>query len=195
MARIVLIRHGPSAHVDTPPSLDRAGVEAWRAAYDSAGILGDAKPPDALVKLAVDAKHLVASDLRRAQESAERLAPLRPIIVSELLRECTLAPPQWPTRLPLAAWGIAIYSRWAFDQMRDTDAAAQERARAAAAVDWITRMTADGATILVVTHAVFRQLLGDQLVKRGWASDGETGSQHWSAWNYWAERKPDKGEN
>lgn len=193
MARIVLVRHGPSAHVDTPPALDRAGVEAWRAAYDVAGILADAKPPDALVTLAADAKHLVASDLRRARESAERLAPRRPILVSELLRECTLAPPEWSTRLPLAAWGIATYTRWAFHQLRDTDAAAQERARAAAAVDWITRMTADGATILVVTHAVFRQLLGDQLVARGWATDGQTGARHWSAWNYLAVTKDDKG--
>ena len=193
MARIVLVRHGPSAHVDIPPAPDRAGVEAWRAAYDIAGILPDAKPPDALIKLAADAKHLVASDLRRARESAERLAPRRPILVSELLRECTLAPPEWPTRLPLAAWGIATYSRWAIQQMRDTDAAAQERARAAAAVDWITRMAADGATILVVTHAVFRQLLGDQLVERGWATDGQTGTRHWSAWNYLAVTKDDNG--
>lgn len=37
MARILLIRHGPSAHPTMPGLLDSAAVEQWRAAYDAAG--------------------------------------------------------------------------------------------------------------------------------------------------------------
>lgn len=49
MARILLIRHGPSTHSTMPGLLDLAGVERWRAAYDAAGIAPDATPPAELL--------------------------------------------------------------------------------------------------------------------------------------------------
>jgi len=37
LRRILLIRHGPSAHSESPGWIDAAGVDRWREAYDAAG--------------------------------------------------------------------------------------------------------------------------------------------------------------
>ncbi len=184
-ARIVLVRHGPSAHVDTRGSIDRDALQRWRDAYDAAGILADARPPEALVRLASDATHVIASDLPRAIRSAERLAPERAIEVSDLLRESPLAIPRWPTRLPLMAWAMLIHIAWSYRIGRGTDESESDRARAAAAADWLIGMVGDRSTAVVVTHGVFRRLLARHLSLRGWASDGGRRSYaHWSAWSF-----------
>lgn len=183
--RIILVRHGLSAHVHTAGVIDRAGVETWRAAYDAAGIHAVSQPPDAVVRIAADAAHVVASDLRRAVESAERLAPGRPVRTSALFRESPLAIPPWPTRLPLRAWGILIGLGWGYRVVRGVDSVGEDRARAAAAAEWLAGLTADGSTALVVTHGVFRRLLAKQLLARGWASAGRRGGYRpWSSWSF-----------
>src|SRR6187549_676652 len=79
MSRIVLVRHGPSAHVAEARLLDRAALQQWRSAYDDAGIRPSELPPHALIAQAAAANHVIASDMRRAMESASRLAPGRSI--------------------------------------------------------------------------------------------------------------------
>jgi len=183
--RIVLVRHGPSAHVHTAGAVDRAGMEAWRAAYDAAGVLEASRPPDALVRLAADAAHVVASDLARAVVSAERLAPGREISTSPLLRETPLAIPRWPTRLPLRAWGMLIGLGWGYRILRRTDATAAERARIAEAAQWLAGLSAGGATVLAVTHGAFRRALANHLLALGWACTERVGGYRpWSAWSF-----------
>ena len=70
VSRIILVRHGPSAHVHTAGAIDRTGMQAWREAYDSAGIQVVSQPTEALIQMAADAAHVVASDLPRAVASA-----------------------------------------------------------------------------------------------------------------------------
>jgi broad specificity phosphatase PhoE len=182
--RIILVRHGRSAHVHAG-AIDRTGVETWRTAYDSAGIHEVSHPPPALVQLAADAEHVVASDLRRAVKSAERLAPGREIRTSALLREMPLAIPAWPTRLPLGAWGLLITLGWGYRIARGADAGEAERARAAAAAEWLTGVTADGSTALAVTHGAFRRMLAKQLLASGWTSAGRVGGYRpWSSWSF-----------
>jgi broad specificity phosphatase PhoE len=182
--RIVLVRHGRSAHVHAGV-IDRAGVERWRAAYDAAGVHAVSHPPPALVQAARDAVHVVASDLRRAVESAERLAPGREIRTSALLREMPLAIPAWPTRLPLGAWGLLISLGWGYRIARGADAGGADGARAAAAAEWLAGLAADGSTVLAVTHGAFRRMLAKQLLSLGWRSTGRRGGYRpWSAWSF-----------
>jgi len=184
-ARIVLVRHGLSAHVHTAGAVDRAEVETWRTAYDAAGIHAVSHPPAALIQTAADAAHIVASDLQRAVESAERLAPGRQVRTSPLLREMLLATPSWPTRLPLRAWGLLISLGWSYRIVRGDDTSEAERARAAEATEWLAGLTADGSTAVAVTHGAFRRLLAKHLVARGWASAGRTGGYRpWSSWSF-----------
>jgi broad specificity phosphatase PhoE len=183
--RLVLIRHGPSAHVSRRGAIDRAGVLAWRDAYNSAGILTDAQPPQALRELASIADYVIASDLRRAIESAERLVPQREIRVTDLLRETPLVIPDWPTRLPMLGWAIVIHLAWSYGIARGADATDADRNRAIAAAEWLTNLVSNGSTAVVVTHGVFRRSLASQLVDCGWTNTNRQGGySHWSAWSF-----------
>ena len=92
--RVLLIRHGPSAHSESPGWIDAAGVDRWREAYDAAGILSDSVPPPGISSEVAGADVLVTSDLPRALASAERLAPGKAVHVSPLFRELSLEVPR-----------------------------------------------------------------------------------------------------
>jgi broad specificity phosphatase PhoE len=182
--RVVLVRHGPSAHIHRG-ALDRDGLQRWRDAYDAAGIVVDCEPPQSVIALAAEATHIIASDLPRAIESARRLAPQREIRVSELMREAPLPIPRWPTRLPLTGWSAAIYVTWSYDRVRGADRTGEHWARAASAANWLAELGGIGDTALVVTHGVFRRLLAEQLVALGWmATERRNGYRHWSTWSF-----------
>jgi broad specificity phosphatase PhoE len=182
---IVLVRHGPTAHRHGGGLVNRDGILKWRESYDAAGIAAD-QPPAPLMHFASEATYVIASDLARAVMSAERLAPARKIITSELLRETPLDIPRWPTRLPVGAWDGLVHLCWSYRILRGTDILDAERARAAAAAKWLAALVADRSTALVVTHGVFRRLLARQLLTRGWSSAGRRGGYaHWSSWSFW----------
>jgi broad specificity phosphatase PhoE len=184
VARLVLVRHGLSAHTHRG-AVDRDGVQRWRDAYDTAGIHPHPAPPAALAALASDAAHVIASDLPRAVESAKLLAPTRAIRIEPLMREAPLAIPRWPTRLPLSVWGVIMYAGWSYRRLRGTDVMEPDFVRAEVAARWLAELVADGATALVVTHGVFRQLLGTHLVRLGFSEAGRAGGyRHWSAWTF-----------
>jgi broad specificity phosphatase PhoE len=184
MSRIVLVRHGPSAHVPDARMFDHAGVERWRADYDAAGIHATDGPPTELVAQVASANHLIASDMRRAIESANRLAPGRSIQTSSLLRESPLTIPRWPTRLPLLAWAMVINAAWSVRIARGEEVSAAERARADEAADWLAGTVADGSVAVVVTHGVFRRLIAQQLRARGWTNVQRLGGYRpWSSWH------------
>jgi broad specificity phosphatase PhoE len=184
--RIVLIRHGRSAHVHSEGWIDAAGVHRWRDAYDAAGIdLNDAPPP-ALVAQAAEAAWLVASDLPRAVSSAVRLLPGRSIRASPLLREAPLDIPTLPLRMPLWAWGAVSHARWVYGILRGSNASAADLARAAAAAEWLSGLVReDASTAIVLTHGLFRGLLSKRLLAMGWSGPRERRRYHnWSTWTF-----------
>jgi broad specificity phosphatase PhoE len=194
MPRLLLIRHGPSAHPAPPGWLDLAGVERYLDAYDAAGILDDAPPP-AVVQEVAAARLVVASDLPRAIASAERLLGRAPGAVSPLLRESRLRVPSWaPRRAPLLVWATVMHLSWLLDRVRGVDAAPDARERARLAAAWCGEQCGeqcgehggepDGA-VAVVTHGIFRTLLARELVAAGWrAAPGRQTFANWSVWRY-----------
>jgi broad specificity phosphatase PhoE len=184
-ARLVVIRHGRSAHVGGAVWLDRVGMTGWRAAYDAAGIAAADAPPATLMAMAAKADRIIASDLPRALASAQCLAPGRAIEVSPMLRETPLPIPQLPVRLPLALWEALIHLRWGVRIAVGVEATPAEVARAAAAAAWLSDTAGDRAIGLVVTHGVFRRLLSRQLVSRGWRTlPGRRRYGPWSSWGF-----------
>ena len=186
--RIVLVRHGRSAHVPAPADrwVDADGMRRWRVAYEAAGILPDDAPPRELIAEAARAGVVAASDSPRAVASAERLAPGRPVLTSPLLRESEIAIPRWlPLRWPMGVWAACITLQWGYDILRGRDAAPEELARAAAAARWLVPRARDGATVVVVTHGVFRRLLARELLAEGWRGEpGRRSYRNWSAWGF-----------
>jgi broad specificity phosphatase PhoE len=184
--RIILVRHGHSAHTMSPGWIDAAGVERWREAYDAAGILDTSIPPSDLVAVAAGADCVMASDLARAIVSAERLAPAKPARVSPLLREMPLEIPHWlRSRWPLVVWEVCIHLHWLLKERRGSIAEAAELQRAADAVALLDEVTRTAPTVVAVTHGAFRRLLARQLGATGWAGDPrDRGYRNWSAWPF-----------
>ena len=166
-------------------------MQKWRDAYDAAGISCD-PPPAELVRLASGAALVITSDLPRAAASARALAPRRPLVFSDLLRETPLAIPRWPTRLPLAAWDVLIHGCWTWRILCGTDVPAADRSRAKTAADWLAATVAGNCTAVVVTHGVFRRILAQQLTADGWISTSRNGGYgYWSCWTLERERAAD----
>ena len=185
-ARLVLIRHGRSAYANGTGWVDAAGVKRWLDGYDAAGIAAEEDPPSALAAEVADAEFLVASDLARAIESAERLANGRPVLHSPLLRETALDIPAWlPLRWPPAVWTACAQLHWGYKLLRGIDAPLEERRRAVSAAKWLGRLADDGSPVVAVTHGNFRRLLAAHLLAAGWQPDGPHRSyRHWSAWGF-----------
>jgi broad specificity phosphatase PhoE len=190
--RIVLVRHGRSAHIHREGWITAAGMHRWRASYDAAGLAAGEMPPPALMALAGSAQLLVASDLPRASASAALLAPGRDVRISPLLRETPLAISNGlPFRLPLRGWATLILLQWGYRIVRGTDAEPEERARAADAAAMLIELAGDDATVVAVTHGVFRRLLAIRLRALRWqAEPGRRDYDHWSAWGFHPPREP-----
>lgn len=184
--RIILVRHGHSAHTMSPGWIDAAGVARWREAYDAAGILDSSIPPRDLAAVAAQAECVMTSDLARAIASAERLAPAKRARVSPLLREMPLEIPRWlPARWPLLVWEACIHLHWLVKERRGSIAETAELERAADAVALLDEVSRETPTVVVVTHGAFRRLLALQLAVTGWTSDPrERGYRNWSAWPF-----------
>src|SRR5215211_4319062 len=165
-ARIVLVRHGRSAHVHTGEWLSAAGVQRWRTESDAAGITPDDEPPRALVRETEHAALVVASEMRRAIASAQRLAPGRDIRVSTLLRETPLAiPTRIPFPLPLSGWDALIHLGWGLRILGGAEAPPEEVRRARDAAAWLSNLARVHSSVVAVTHGVFRRLLAARLVE------------------------------
>ena len=190
---LLLVRHGRSAHVHTG-WIDADGVRRWMTAYDAAEILPDHAPPAELEALVAGAARIVASDLPRTVASAIRLAPDREIVRTALLREAPLETPELPLpslggiRLPLRAWGMVFGVRWLVAWLRNAPPPgvdAKALARAEEAADWLVAQAAEAnGRVVAVTHATFRLLVAQALVRRGWRGPEKRAFREWSAWPY-----------
>ena len=182
--RIVLVRHGRSTH----PVVgwhDSAGLHRWFEEYDAAGIEADDEPPASLRALASSAGLVVASDLRRAIESARRIAPDASIESSPLLRETPLRIPMLTVRLPILGWALAVGAGAAIRRLRRAPHPAETVSRATAAAEWLGELAERHGTVLAVTHSLVRGHIAAALVAARWRPEpGRARRSHWSAWSF-----------
>lgn len=158
----------------------------WRLGYDEAGIAENDVPPAALTSEVRRAGLVAASDMRRALESAMRLAPGRDLAVTPLLREMPQPAPRWlKLRLPPKAWRLVIDAYWGASILARRDARPEDLTRARAAAEWLTRMADEHGVVATLTHGVFRRLLDRELKALGWhAEQRRRGYRHWSVWPF-----------
>lgn len=182
--RILLVRHGRSAHLHDGRWMHADRVPDYDRNYNAAGILDDDLPPSELVEIATRADTLVASDLRRAVESARRIAPGRDPIVLPLFREIALEPPRWvPIPLPIAVWDVISFVQWSYRLAIRADHDYVRRADSA--VDWLVGRALNAEYVVAVTHGGFRRIVARRLEARGWRADGRRlGYANWSAWSF-----------
>lgn len=184
-SRILLVRHGPSAHPSLSGWLDRSAVIGWLDGYDDVGIAMESVPPTSLAQSANRSTVIVASDLARAMESAKRLSPAKAIETTPLLRELPLEVPRFGGRLPLIGWAMLIHAAWLRDIVRSRDGYLRAHDRVAPSADWLEARVTSDVSIVAVTHGVMRKYLANELLMRGWRAVGrERGYRPWSAWAF-----------
>lgn len=181
MGTIHLIRHGPSAHVNDGRWFLGRDSHRYDDAYDAAGIRDDTPPPG-IVDLAQNAGALLSSDLRRAIESARRLAPDREPRIVPALRELRLESPHWvPAPLPIQVWDALNHLRWTMRMAFDIEHPTTRQA--AQAADVLLEAAAHTRSVVAVTHGGIRRLITAELQRRGRRLIAREGRhQNWSCW-------------
>src|ERR1051325_5585270 len=108
-----------------------ADMRAWREGCDAAGIRDDDAPPDGLANIIRNADLVLASDLSRAIQTAERLRPAQPIRISALLREAPTPIPNWGAwKMPRQLWEWMLIARWGYRVVRRREEEPDDLARA-----------------------------------------------------------------
>ena len=182
--RVVLVRHGRST-LPVAGWHDSDGLHRWFAEYDAAGIAAGDEPPPALRELASSAGLVVASDLRRAIESARRIAPDAPVETSALLRETPLRIPPLRVRLPILGWALAVGVGSVVRRLRGAPHPADDVARSTAAAAWLGDLAERHGTVVAVTHSLVRAHIAAALVAARWRPEpGAARRSHWSAWSF-----------
>ncbi len=182
--QIILARHGqPELQLDS--WLRPMTLQEWLRHYDEAGVAPGAVPA-ATRTLARNAGVLVCSTLRRCQESAQRLAPGRPLLGEALFRE---AEPPWPawldTKLPPLAWA-AMFRLARFPGPARPRPGTAERARQATLR--LVALAAAHGSVMLVGHGLMSQLIARELRAQGWRGARQPARGYWQCSVY---RAPD----
>lgn len=188
--RIILVRHGvPDATADERRAITGRDIGRWYRRYNELGIAETMPPPPTLVDAAASAGCIVSSDLRRAMESAARLAGSYPVRIDPDLREVgfpealnagiALSPGTW-VMLARAAWLLNRCD--AGETMRET------RARAGRLADRLGELARSHGSVVAVGHGWFNQFVASELRRRRWRGPWFMPSRHWSSAVF--ERRP-----
>ncbi|MEO5819170.1 MAG: histidine phosphatase family protein [Vicinamibacteraceae bacterium] len=183
---IVLARHG---RPDLPAELGRAitgrDIGHWYRRYDESGIADHADPPAGLREAAAAAGCVVASDARRALETAARLGVTDRVRVEPVLREVgfpeSLAV---PVRLSPNVWVLIARATQTLGCCACDEPVPASRARAAIAADTLTRLADEHGTLLVIGHGWFNRFVARELRRRGWSGPRWPPTGYWSTATY-----------
>ncbi len=181
---IILSRHGKSA-LPRVSSISGRDLGRWVDRYNAAGITTALPPPEPLRHLASSVGYLVASDRRRAIESAQWLASSREFGVDPELREAAL-PDSMGVVLKMSpdVWAIIARVAWWLDWRRSSESVDAARRRAGRATARLCALAVEHRTVLVVGHGVFNRLIARELTRRGWRGPRFLPLANWASATY-----------
>jgi broad specificity phosphatase PhoE len=178
--QIVLIRHGRPAGASAAPISGRE-LGQWVTHYNGLGIDRGCPPPDSLFPLVASAGCVTASDLRRAQESAEWLRSPATVRIDSELREALLPDSlPWSLRMHPGVWVVLARLGWWFNWCASEESVDAARRRARQAADRLCALAREHASIVVVGHGIFNRFLARELVARGWSGPAIIPRAYWS---------------
>jgi len=166
--RIVLVRHGRPSGVDTTPIRGR-GIGDWVRGYDATGISPAVRPPPDVCRLESTTTCVLASDLRRAAESAAWIAGSNAVRLDPDLREAAL-PRSLPISLRLSpgVWVVLARLIWYAGLGDAHETLAETATRAHRAVARLAVLAEEHGTVVAVWHGMFNRFLAAELRRRGW---------------------------
>jgi hypothetical protein len=184
--RIVLARHGrPDLPADLQRAISGRDIGRWYRRYDAAGLVDGSEPPVRLRETAAAAGCLVASDVRRALESAARLTAPARVRVEPLLQEVGFPESLGiPIRLPPGVWVLIARATQMLRCCQGEETVPATRARAATAARILSGLADEHRTVVVVGHAWFNRFVARELRRRGWRGPRWPPTSHWSTATY-----------
>ena len=155
-------------------------LDEWSARYDTAPLRPESQPTDRLREAVAAASLVVASDLRRARESALRAAPSMVPVLDPLYRE---APLPVMRRLPFIMqarrWAVLARVAWYFGACRGCESLRDVRRRARAAAEALTAFSGGHDVVALFAHGMFNRFLAHALLRRGWRGPRTPASSYW----------------
>ncbi|HEO97941.1 MAG: hypothetical protein JW682_06775 [Campylobacterales bacterium] len=180
MKRITFIRH---AKVDMDSSLPIYARElaAWEERYNSAPIVTDLLPEDALIQRIRSADYVVSSTLKRSIDSLE-LLEVEIDEKSRLFNEAAipmlngrfvkLKPVHWLVLFRLLS--LMGIGRWARTLRKS-------RAEVQKAAERLSELSAEHDHIVLMGHGVTNWLIRKELYKKGWRAEEQEVHRNWGS--------------
>jgi broad specificity phosphatase PhoE len=190
--RIVLARHGrPDLPAEARQPICGREIGRWYRSYDASGIVAGAEVPTALRDAARAAGCVVASDTRRAIESAARLTAADTIRIEASLREVGF-PESLDSSLRLSPnlWVFIARAAQMLDRHDDEGGRAAVRTRAAAMADTLAQLADDHRSVVAIGHGWFNRFVARELRRQGWHGPRLVPSGYWSSVTYEHESDP-----
>ncbi|WP_167091597.1 histidine phosphatase family protein [Massilia frigida] len=160
-----------------------AGMPAWIAAYDAAGVV-DQAIPQASIASADAAATIVSSTLPRALASVRALGHT-PALADALFREAALPtlsmPPVWSrcARLPPACWAVLLRLMWMAGYANGAESRQATRLRARQGAARLTLLARSGP-VLLVAHGIINRMIAAELRRSGWTTEQRARHACWS---------------
>jgi broad specificity phosphatase PhoE len=183
--QIVLARHGrPDLPAEARQRITGRDLGRWYRGYDASGILASVEPPAALREAARTAGCVVASDTRRAIESAARLTT-DTVRIEAALREVGF-PESLDSSLRLAPMLWVFIARGAQMLNRDDDEGgrAAVRTRAARVAVRLADLAGEHQHVVAIGHGWFNRFVARELRREGWQGPRFVPSGYWSSVTY-----------
>ena len=181
--KIHLVRHGkPDFWRDYSAwtFLSGAQIQAFSERYDAAGILPDPAPAPDVMQAAQSAAMILSSDLRRAVESARRLAPAQPIHTDAIFREAGFSLDFGKAViLPLFGWMFLTRLLWEIGYEQGGESLAMSRRRAAQAAAILTTRARQHGDVMLVGHGWLNYLICSHLKREGWQANSGFKRHYW----------------
>lgn len=172
MPEILLVRHGRTL-CDHRTRIRGGEFARWVQAYEAAP-LDPGLPPGAAVQSRVQAAAwIVTSTMDRARQSAELLAPGRPVVTDPLFDEVGI-----PTRVGLpfplrpTHWDGLARLAWLMGWSPDTETLRRATVRAARGAEQLVGLAAQHGSVALVGHGMLNTLILRALRRSGWVGTG-----------------------
>lgn len=177
---IVLARHGRPVF---PWKVRRQLVtfREWTAVNRSSPLQSGARPDAALGKLVARVSVVAASDLPRAHQSAQRIAPHADILVSPLFREADLSERiGGNVRLPGLVWEFFVRGLWRLGVTPALRSRRETLARAREATSLLEDLAARQGSVALIGHGVMNRIIARCLRRQGWVGPHRVARTYWA---------------
>lgn len=184
MPDIILMRHGR-------PLIDLEASNAGRVApvdlgglikdYEQTTLRTDEKPTKDAVDMYRGCKAKITSDLPRAIESAEMLAPKEPFLRNAIFREAGLPYLGWKwPRLSVFTLLVVFRIAWFLGFSANAESKKHALIRARIGAQELEKLAIAHGSVVLVGHGIMLRLIASELKRRGWASKNKPNNHYWA---------------